>query len=111
MAVAFMMFILELRRNGGETAATAENRHQPPNFFLPFLAELYISESFEPNFFLLKIFTLKFALKKKFGGRWRFFGGSGNFGAVFRSSLINIIKATAIPKLTAVTHFLAEFLR
>ncbi len=28
-----------------------------------------------------------------------------------RSSLINIIKATAIPKLTAVTHFLAEFLR
>ena len=33
MAVAFMMFILELRRNGGETAAAAENRHQPPNFF------------------------------------------------------------------------------
>ncbi len=27
-----------------------------------------------------------------------------------QSSLINIIKATAIPKLTAVTHFLAEFL-
>ena len=51
MAVAFMMFILELRRNGGETAATAENRHQPPIFFLPFLAELYISESFEPNLF------------------------------------------------------------
>ncbi len=51
MAVAFMMFILELRRNGGETAATAENRNQPPNFFLPFLDELYISESFEPNLF------------------------------------------------------------
>ncbi len=51
MAVAFMMFIKELQRNGGETAATAEIRHQPPNFFLPFLAELYISESFEPNFF------------------------------------------------------------
>jgi len=33
MAVAFMMFIKELRRNGGETAATAENRHLPPNFF------------------------------------------------------------------------------
>ena len=28
-----------------------------------------------------------------------------------RSSLINIIKATAIPKLTAITHFLAEFMR
>ena len=28
-----------------------------------------------------------------------------------RSSLINIIKATVIPKLTAVTHFLTEFLR
>ena len=54
MAVAFMMFILELRRNGGKTAATAENRHQPPIFFLPFLAELYISESFEPNLFFFK---------------------------------------------------------
>ncbi len=41
MAVAFMMFIKELRRNVGETAATAENRHQPQNIFLPFLAELY----------------------------------------------------------------------
>ena len=35
------------------------------------------------------------------GGLWRF----------LRSSLINIIKVTAIPKLTAVTNFLAEFLR
>ncbi len=42
----------------------------------------------------------------------------GGFAAVaailqpfLRSSLINIIKATAIPMLTAVTHFLAEFLR
>ena len=33
MAVAFKMFIKELRRNGGETAATAENRHLPQNFF------------------------------------------------------------------------------
>jgi len=33
MAVAFMMFIKELRRNGGETAATAEIRHQPPKLF------------------------------------------------------------------------------
>ncbi len=33
MAVAFMMFIKELRRNGAETAATAKNSHQPPNFF------------------------------------------------------------------------------
>ena len=28
----FMMFIKELRRNDGETAATAENRHLPPIF-------------------------------------------------------------------------------
>ena len=54
MAVAFMMFIKELQRNGGETAAIAENRHLPPNFFLPFLAELYISELFEPNLFFPK---------------------------------------------------------
>ena len=40
--------------------------------------------------------------KKKLGNRWR-------FSAV--EVLINIIKATALPKLTAVTHFLAEFLR
>ncbi len=32
MVVAFMMFIMELRRNGGEIAATAENHHLPPNF-------------------------------------------------------------------------------
>ena len=50
MAVAFMMFIKELRRNGGETAATAENRR----FFLPFLAELVNSETFETNLFFLK---------------------------------------------------------
>ena len=54
MAVAFMMFIKELRRNGGETAATAENRNQLQNFFLPFLAELYVSELFEPNLFFSK---------------------------------------------------------
>ena len=39
MAVAFIMFIKELRRNRGETAATAENRHQP-RFFLPFLKKI-----------------------------------------------------------------------
>ncbi len=44
MAVAFMMFIRELWRNGGQTAATAENCHLPPNFFMPFLAELDILE-------------------------------------------------------------------
>ena len=60
MAVAFMMFILELRKNGGETAATAENRHLPPNFFLPFLAELDIFESFEQSYFLLKKITPTF---------------------------------------------------
>ncbi len=51
MAVAFMMFIKELRRNGGEIAAAAENRQK---FFLPFLAELYISELFKPNLFFSK---------------------------------------------------------
>ena len=60
MAVAFMMFILELRRNGGETAATAENRHQPPNFFLSFLVELDIFETFEAILFLFKKITLTF---------------------------------------------------
>ena len=50
MAVAFMMFILELRRNGGETVATAENRR----FFLSFLAELDILETFEVILFFLK---------------------------------------------------------
>ncbi len=42
MAVAFMMFIKELRKNGGEIAASAENNHLPPIFFFPFLAELDI---------------------------------------------------------------------
>ena len=50
MAVAFRMFIKELS-NGGETA---ENSHLPQNFFLPFLAELYISELFEPNLYFFK---------------------------------------------------------
>ena len=69
MAVAFMMFILELRRNGGETAATAQNRHQPPKFFLSFLPELDIFEIFEailffsrknyPNIFHLILFNQK----------------------------------------------------
>ena len=49
--------------------------------------------------------------KKKFGGRWRFFAIAAVSQPFFRSSLINIIKATAIPKLTAVTSFLSEFLR
>ncbi len=35
----------------------------------------------------------------------------GGFRRFRRSSLINIKKATAIPKLNTVTHFLAEFLR
>ena len=50
MAVAFMMIIKELRRNGGETA---ENRHLPPNFFCHF-AELDILESFQAIFFFKK---------------------------------------------------------
>ena len=36
---------------GGGPAATAEKCRLPPNFFLPFLAELDNSESFETNFF------------------------------------------------------------
>ena len=38
-------------KNGGGPAAAAENRRLPPNFFLPFLAELDNSESFENNLF------------------------------------------------------------
>ena len=60
MAVAFMIFIKELRRNGGETAATAENRHLPPNFFFPFLAELDNLESFEAILFFFKKITPTF---------------------------------------------------
>ncbi len=44
----------KLSKNGGGTATTAENRHLPSNLFLPFLAELDISESFETNFFSQK---------------------------------------------------------
>ncbi len=110
MAGAFMQFIKELRRNGGETAATTENRHLPPNIFLPLLAELYISELFEPNIFFSKKITLTFALKKKFGGRWRFSVVAAVSPPFLRSSLTNIIKATVIPKLTNVTHLLAELL-
>ena len=43
MAVAFMMYNKELRKNVGETVATAICRR----IFLPFLAELDIFESFE----------------------------------------------------------------
>ena len=49
--------------------------------------------------------------KKNFGGWWRFSAVAVVSPPFLRSSLINIIKATAIPKLTAVTLFLAEFLR
>ncbi len=49
--------------------------------------------------------------EKKFGGLWRFSAVAAVLPPFLRSSLINIIKVTAIPKLTAVTHFLAEFLR
>ncbi len=51
IAVAFVKNNMELWRNGGGTAATAENRRLPPKFFLPFLAELDNSESFEANLF------------------------------------------------------------
>ncbi len=154
MAVAFMMF-KELRRNGGETAATAKNRYLPPNIFSPFLAELEILKSFEAILFFFKKITptflqltliifqisyystkkshefsanvrvIFFGKKKlgsnnlemyksarngkKIGGIWRFSAVEAVSPPFLRSSLTNIIKATAIPKLTAVT-FLAEFL-
>ncbi len=52
MAVAFMMFILELRRNGGETVISRQN------FFLSFLAELDIYKTFEAILFFFNIFHL-----------------------------------------------------
>ena len=52
MAVTFMMFIKKLQSNSID--------------FLPFLAELYISELFEPNLFFFKKFTLTFALNTHF---------------------------------------------
>ncbi len=49
--------------------------------------------------------------KKKIRRLMAVFGGWVVSPPFLRSSRINIIKATAIPKLTGVTHFLAEFLR
>ena len=34
----------KLKKNGGGTTTTAENRHLPPIYFWPFLAELDIYE-------------------------------------------------------------------
>ncbi len=77
-------------KNGGGTAAAAENRRLPPIFFLPFLAELDNSESFETNFFFLKKIPLVFAIEcqirremaKKFRRQTAIFGGSGGTAAV-----------------------------
>ncbi len=44
-------------------------------------------------------------MAKKIGGRLRFSAVAVVSPPFLRSSVINIIKATAIPKLTAVTHF------
>ena len=44
-------------KNGGSPAAAAENRRLPPIFFLPILAELDNSESFETNLFFWKKFS------------------------------------------------------
>ncbi len=63
MEVAFMMFIMELRKNSGETAATAINHLLPPN--LPFLAEIDIFESFEAILFEKKSLA---QMIQKFGG-------------------------------------------
>ncbi len=44
----------------GETAATAENHHLPPNLFQPFLAEIYIFGHLRPDVFFSKKITLTF---------------------------------------------------
>ncbi len=48
--------------------------------------------------------------KKKFGGSWRFSAVAEVTPPFLHSSLMNIMKATAIPNLTAVNHFLAVFM-
>ena len=48
--------------------------------------------------------------KKKFGSRWRFSVVAAVLPPFLCSSLIIIIKATVIPKLTALSHVLDEFL-
>ena len=69
IAVAFVKNNMELWRNGGGTAATDVCRRI---FFLPFLAELDNSESFETNFFLKKnplvfaFYTCNFSKTKEF---------------------------------------------
>ena len=45
------------KNNVGGTATIAENRHLAPNIFLPFLAELDISESFETNLKISLVFS------------------------------------------------------
>ena len=67
--IQFFLLILRIEcaytenwKNGGGPAAAAENRRLPPKFFfLPFLAELDNSESFETNYFFWKNFRLVFA--------------------------------------------------
>ncbi len=59
-AIAFVENIMELLRNGGGTAAPAENRRFPPKFFLPFFAKLDGSQSSEINFFSHKNFPYIF---------------------------------------------------
>ncbi len=57
IAVAFIVFIKELRRNGGETAATAENRQ----FFLHFSLNYTFLNHLRQTYFFQKNF-LTFAL-------------------------------------------------
>ncbi len=57
MVVAIMYKIMGNWKNGGWTAASAENRRMPP-IFLPFLAELDDLESFETMLFFSKKFSL-----------------------------------------------------
>ena len=125
MAVAFMIFIMELQRNGGRSAAIAENRNLPLNH----LRQSYVfsKKKYEFLHFTLinfKYFTIQpkksvqckcIKMIQKCITQREMAKKNSAVAAVsppfLRSSRINIIKATAIPKLTAVTHFLAEFLR
>ena len=105
MAVTILMFIKELWRKGGRTAANAENRNLVSKRVF-----------FEEKNKIVSNAAKTFNLARNF--RWQvstvaavlppFLHG---FAAVSSQSLINIIKATTIPNISVVTLFLAEFLR
>ncbi len=142
MVVAFMMYVKELRRNGGETAIYRRRFFCHFSLNQTFLNHLrpsyFFSKKNYPNIFafdtsnisnILYDSTKKITsvqckcqgnfLRKKIS--WaqiiqkfiiqREMAVAAVSPPCLRSSLIKILKATAIPKLTAVTHFLAALLR